>query len=129
MEEGATLVNAVVGAVVSVLGTMVVPVAPFFGGAVAGYLQGGTRTDGLRVGLVSGIIAVVPAALLALLVFGIFGSFLLGMGPGMDGLSVGLFSFGFLFVFFLGIAAVVVSLSTIGGWAGNYVKYDTDVDL
>jgi|AntDeeMinimDraft_5_1070356.scaffolds.fasta_scaffold00381_21 hypothetical protein len=129
MEEGATLVNAVVGAVVSVVGSMVVPVAPLLGGAVAGYLQGGTRSDGLRVGLISGLIAVVPGALLGMLVFGIFGSLLLGMGPGTDGIGLGLFSLTFVVVFLLGVTVVMVGLSTLGGWIGNYVKYDTDVDL
>lgn len=129
MEEGATLVNAVVGAVVSVVGSVVVPVAPLLGGAVAGYLEGGTRSDGVRVGLISGLIAVVPAALLGLLVFGLFGSILLGMGPGMDGVGFGLFSVTFLLVFLLVVAVVVVGLSALGGWIGNYVKYETDVDL
>ncbi|SFS05668.1 hypothetical protein SAMN05216559_2899 [Halomicrobium zhouii] len=129
MEEGATLVNAVVGAVVSVVGSMVVPIAPLLGGAVAGYLEGGTRSDGIRVGFISGLIAVVPGALLGLLVFGIFGSLLLGMGPGMDGIGLGLFSFTFVAVFVLAVTAVMVGLSTLGGWVGNYVKYDTDLDL
>jgi len=66
---------------------------------VAGYLQGGTRSDGLRVGLISGLIAVVPGALLGMLVFGIFGSLLLGMGPGTDGIGLGLFSLTFVVVF------------------------------
>lgn len=129
MEEGATLVNAVVGAVVSVLGSPVVPFAPLLGGAVAGYLQGGTRYDGLRVGFVSGLIAVIPGALLGLLVFGIFGSFILGMGSGVDGVGVGLFSISFFAVSLLVVTVVVVGLSTAGGWVGNYVKYDTDVDI
>lgn len=129
MEEGATLVNAVVGAVVSVLGSMVIPIAPLLGGAVAGYLQGGSRSDGVRVGFVSGLIAIVPGALLGLLVFGIFGSFILGMSPGMDGVGFGLFSVGFVFVFLLGIAVFIVGLSTLGGWVGNYIKYDTDVSV
>ena len=129
MEEGATLVNAVVGAVVSVLGSVVIPIAPFLGGAVAGYLQGGTRSDGVRVGLISGLIAVVPGALLGLLVFGIFGSVLMGMSPGLDGAGFGLFSVGFVLLFFFAVAVFIVGLSAGGGWVGNYVKYDTDVDL
>ena len=129
MEEGATLVNAVVGAVVSVLGGMVVPFAPLVGGAVAGYLEGGTRSEGIRVGFVSGLIALVPALLLGVIAVGIFGSLLLGMGPGLDGFGVGLFGFGFVLVA-LAVAAVgIVGLSTLGGWVGNYVKYDTNVDV
>lgn len=129
MEEGATLVNAVVGAVVTVLGSMVIPFAAVFGGAVAGYLEGGSRSDGIRVGFISGLIALVPGALLGLLVFGIFGSFVVGMGPGMDGVGFGLFSLGFLFLVLAVVAVVVVSLSTLGGWVGNYIKYDTDIDV
>ena len=127
MEEGATLVNAVIGAVVSVVGSVAIPVAALFGGAVAGYLQGGPRSEGVRVGFISGLIATIPGALLGLLVFGIFGSFLLGLGPGTDG--IGLFSVTFLLVFLVTIATVFVGLSTLGGWVGNYIKYDTDIDL
>jgi len=129
MKEGATLVNAVVGAVVSVVGSTVVPVAPIVGGAVAGYLQGGTRSEGVRVGFISGLIAVVPGTLLGLLVFGIFGSLLLGMGPGADGVGLQLFSLTFVVAFLLVVTAVMVGLSTLGGWVGNYIKYDTDIDL
>lgn len=129
MEEGATLINAVVGAVVSVLGSIVIPIAPLLGGAVAGYLQGGTRSDGVRVGFISGLIAVVPGALLGILIFGILGSIVLGMGPGADGIGFGLFSVWLFLVFLIGIALVVVGLSTLGGWVGNYIKYDTDIEL
>lgn len=129
MEEGNTLVNAVVGAVVSVLGSMVVPFAPLVGGAVAGYLEGGTRSDGVRVGLVSGLVALVPGALLGVLTFGLFGTFLLGMGVGFDGLALGVFGVWILVILLVGGALFAVGLSGLGGWVGNYIKYDTDVDV
>lgn len=52
--DGRFLLNAVVGAVAGlVLGF--VPLSPGIGGAMAGYLQGGSRGDGLRVGAVAGL--------------------------------------------------------------------------
>jgi len=51
MTEGDTLENAIVGAVVTALTASFVPFAPVAGGAVAGYLQGRDREEGLRVGI------------------------------------------------------------------------------
>jgi hypothetical protein len=87
------------------------------------------RTDGVRVGLIAGLIAIIPVILLGTLVFGIFGSFLLGMGPGVDGVGAGVVSGGFLLVIALTFSAVVVGLSAAGGWVGNYIKYEADIDL
>lgn len=126
MGHGDTLLNAVIGGIVSILVSFI-PFSPVVGGAVAGYLQGGDRGDGIRVGAYAGLVAMVP---LVLVVFGIgfLGLFtVVGMGPrAMGGLGLGA-------VFFL-VALVVsalytVGLGALGGWVGNYVKYDTDVDV
>lgn len=128
MAEGDTLVNAVIGAVATAVLSMILPFAPIFGGAVAGYLQGGDRSDGIRIGAISGGIAFVPAVLIAGVVFLFFIPFFLGFGA--DGaLGFGLASGVIAIVVLAGVAAYVIGFSVLGGWIGNYVKYDTDVDF
>jgi uncharacterized membrane protein (GlpM family) len=125
MATGETLLNALLGAVATIVLTPFVPFAPTLGGVVAGYLEGGDRSDGLRVGAVSGIIALVPLFLVMFLIANFFAFFFLGaMGPGrmMGG-------FGLVALVFLGVFAVTytVGLSALGGWLGNYIRTDTDV--
>ena len=79
MAEGDTLVDALIGGVVSIVLSFTA-LSPILGGAVAGYLQGGDRGAEIRVGAYAGL-----------------------------------------------VAAVTIGLSALGGWLGNYVKYDTDV--
>lgn len=125
MAEGDTGINALIGAIVSTVLASVVPFAPVLGGAVAGYLQGGDRSAGLRVGLYSGLIAFIPALLVITFIGALFfGAMGMGGFPAMSGLGIVIFAF----VFFL-IAVYIVGLSAIGGWLGNYVKHDTDVDI
>lgn len=56
--------NAVVGAVVTLVSSPLLPVAAVVGGGVAGYLQGGTFRQGLLVGTLSGVLAGLPVFLL-----------------------------------------------------------------
>lgn len=67
MAEGDTGVNALVGAVVSIV-LAFLPFSTVIGGAVAGYLQGGETGDGVRVGALSGAIAALPMLLVLFLV-------------------------------------------------------------
>lgn len=129
MADGDTVVNALIGAVVTTLVGGVVPFGPLLGGAVAGYLQGGDRADGTRVGLVSGLIALVPTLLLGFFALTLFGLFAVGAGSGSGALGFG--ALGLAVILFLGVMGLVyvVGLSAAGGWLGNYVRYDTDVDL
>lgn len=128
MAEGDTLVNALIGAVVGIVLSFV-PFSTVLGGAVAGYLEGGDRSDGLRAGALAGVVMLVPLVLFALFFGGIF--FAAGgmmMPPNAMGFS-GAFAI-VAFVFFLVVGLVyVVGLAALGGWLGNYVKNDTDVDL
>ena len=121
MRDGDTGQNALIGALLSTVLVGVVPFAPLFGGGVAGYLQGGNRSTGVRIGLYAGLIALVPAFLVLLFVGAIFLS-VIGVG-GMPALG----SLGFLFVLvlFAGMAVYVVGLSVVGGLLGNYVRRDT----
>lgn len=120
-----TLLNALIGAVISVVLSFTV-FSPILGGGVAGYLQRGTRMDGARVGALSGAIAVIP---LVLLLFFVFGTFLFSIP--MTGAHTGAAPGGFfilfsLFVFGFGLAWVL-ALSTLGGYLGAYLATETDI--
>ena len=121
MAEGDTLINAVIGGIASIVLSFV-PFSPVLGGALAGYLQGGDRGEGVRVGAYAGVVAAVPLALLLFVVVAVFGFLALGGRPGGGA---------FLVVFFLFaavvVAGIIVGLSALGGWVGNYVRYDTDL--
>ena len=128
MAEGDTLLNAVIGALVSAVVGFVLPFGPLFGGLVAGYLQGGDRSEGLRIGALSGVFGLVPSILVGTLVFGFFAVFLLGVDAGafvVASLFTGVFLVAILalsVVYFVGIGA-------LGGYLGNYLLHDTDVDF
>lgn len=135
MGEGDTLINALIGAVVTVILTFTI-FSPILGGGIAGYLQNGTREEGARVGAISGVIAAVPVLALAFLFGGLFltGS-MLGFG-GMMGGSVGMMdggigvprAFGILVLFGLVWALVwTIGLSALGGYLGAYIATETDV--
>lgn len=119
MAERDTLLNAVIGAVATAILNGFVPLAPVLGGALAGYLEGGDRSDGVRVGAVSGIIGLVLDAILVAFIFGAF--LLLGAPPLFSAVS-----FLFIAVVAAFVTVYVVALSAVGGWLGNYVKHDTD---
>jgi hypothetical protein len=122
MSEGDTLVNALVGGIASVV-LSVVPLSPVLGGALAGYLQGGSRDDGLHAGLYSGLVAAVPLAAGGVL-FLLWGTFLLGFGSASElGVVV---IFAVALVGLVGSALYTVGLGAVGGWLGNYVRYDVD---
>ncbi len=106
-----SLLNALIGAVVTVVLSFTV-ISPILGGALAGYLE---KENGVRIGAIAGVIAVVPLVLFFLLaVFGI-GFFVVG-GPG-----VGLFGlFALVFAFTFGLA-FVIGLSALGGYLGVYL--------
>lgn len=67
-----TLINALIGAAITVITALFVPLSPVLGGAIAGYLQGRDADSGLKVGALSGAIALVPLLVIvpfALLIF------------------------------------------------------------
>lgn len=102
-----TLVNALIGAVVTVLVSFV-PFSPIVGGAVAGYLE---RGDGIRIGAISGLIAVIPLFLLAFAIVAIVGLF---AADAAALVLVGLFVFAF-------VVTYTVALSALGGFLGEYL--------
>lgn len=124
MGEGDTLLNAVIGAVVTVL-TSFVPVSPVIGGAVAGYLQ---RRDGLSVGALSGVLAAIPLVALFGLLLTFFGVFL-GFGAPTELLAFGALGlFGLLLVFAV-LVLISALLGALGGLLGVYIYEETDGDL
>ena len=123
MAEGDTWMNALIGAIVTTLAGPIIPFAPIAGGAVSGYLEG---RDGARVGAYSGLIALIPTVLFAMLIMSILGGLLVGLG-GLDGFlvgSLGVFVFVVLLIFGL---IYVVGLSILGGYLGVYLKEETNL--
>lgn len=133
MSEGETLVNAVIGAVVGVVAGMVAPpMGPLIGGMVAGYLQAGDRTDGLRVGTVVGLLTSLPLLMFLFAVWAFLGAFGIGIGMGMAGGPWALFAGGFGLVAtlaMLGFVLYFVVTGAVGGWLGNYITQDTEIDI
>lgn len=61
------LLNAFIGGVAGIILSFI-PLATLVGGAIAGYLEGGTRTDGAKVGAVAGLIMLIPLAFMGMVV-------------------------------------------------------------
>lgn len=106
--ESNTLINGLIGAVVTVLLSFTV-VSPIIGGAVAGYLE---RSDGARVGAISGGIVILPLILL--------GAVVVGLMPG-GSMPVAVGALFVVFVFLFGIIWTV-GLSALGGHLGVYLR-------
>ena len=127
MGEGDTLINALIGAVVSVVLSFV-PFSPVLGGAVAAYLQRGSRREGIRVGAISGLTTAVPLLLIFLLILFLFASvFAFPPFLGSEGLAAGTLGVVVLVSIFVVVLLYGVALSALGGWLGNYVVTDTDL--
>lgn len=106
--------NAIVGASVTVISSIVVglgPLGPVLGGGVAGYLEG---ESGVSVGVLSGVIASLPYALL-IPVSGV--TYTLVPEPLIVG--VGLLVAAVIFVISLLINGV---LGAVGGYLGVYLR-------
>lgn len=112
-----TLTNAILGAVVTVV-TSFIPLSPILGGAVAGYLQRGPRTDGARVGGLSGLVASIP--IFVLFVFLIGGLFIVSAEVSV-GAGTGVVAF-VLGISMLVAVGYMVMLSAIGGYVGVYLR-------
>jgi hypothetical protein len=124
MGEGDTLLNALVGAGVTVILSFT-GFSPVIGGGVAGYLQRSDRMGGARVGAISGAIATLPFLLLAVVVFGFFG-LLAGIPMGPRAIGASLFGLVAVLFGFLLVVVWTVGLSAVGGYLGVYVAEETD---
>lgn len=121
MAEGDTLTNSLIGAVLIVLTTPVIPFAPLAGGIVAGYLQGRDPDAGIKVGAIAGGLSLVPLLALFALLGNLF-LFVLTLGGVGVPTVVGGFGIAILFSVFVGLLFYVVLLSAVGGWIGSYLK-------
>ena len=126
-----TLVNALIGGIAAVV-LAFLPFSTVLGGAVAGYLQGPDTGEGLRVGALAGVVAVVPFVLLAFLFGGVVFAFVpfgMGAGMGMDPWVGGMFgAFGLVAFLFFAVFALVytVGLAALGGVLGAYLHRELD---
>ena len=123
MGNGDTGLNAVIGAVVTVVTTFI-PFSPVLGGAVAGYLQQEDSSTALKVGALSGAIAVLPFLLVV-----VFLTSTLPFLPALFHVPGAFAGIVVVFVIFalLASAVYVVGLSALGGYLGWYVERETDL--
>lgn len=118
MGKGDTLLNAGIGAIVTIVLSFT-GISPVLGGAVAGYLQRGTRRAGAKVGGISGAFAFLP--FVGVLVLG-FGFFLAGPMMGGVGVPGGVELLIVLFVVVPLLLLWNVGLGAVGGYLGTYLR-------
>lgn len=113
--EPNTLLNALLGAVVTIVTAPLLPFAALFGGGVAGYLERGTVEEGARVGGLSGAIAAIPAFFVVWILIAV-----LALG--------GLERFGFASLLggmiFVGVLGYLVLAGAVGGAGGAYLRME-----
>ena len=116
MGDGDTLLNALIGAAVTLV-TSFVPFSPVIGGAVAGYLQRGDTRAGAKVGALSGLFYAGAGALFVVpfLLFVFLGAELPGFGLALVIAMAGI------------LALISAGLGALGGVIGVYVLDETDV--
>ena len=112
-KEPNTLLNALIGALVTVITAPLLPVAAIFGGAAAGYLQRGDLAEGAKVGAISGALAAIPAFLLAWLLVGVL---LIGFDPIFALTTV------FAAIVFVAVVGYLVGAGALGGALGAYLR-------
>jgi hypothetical protein len=124
MAKGDTLLNAGIGAVVTVVLSFTM-FSPLIGGAVASYLQREDSSSGVRVGALSGALAALPFLLFVFFVGGfVFAGPMFG-GPGGMGVPGG-FAVLLLVGFFFALVWSV-GLGALGGYVGVYLRNETDI--
>lgn len=122
MAEGDTLLNALIGAVGSVV-LAFVPFSTVLGGAIAGYLQGGDQSDALRVGALSGLIASIPMLFVMMMIGGII-PFLPAFGTAGSMTAI---AGVFVFVAIAFVLVYTIGLGALGGVFGLYLADETDL--
>lgn len=108
-----TLLNVVLGAVVTTVTAPLLPFAAIVGGAVTGYLQRSDLAAGAKLGAVSGAVAAVPAFAL---VWAVVGFWLLGLHP------VFALTSAFAVLLFVGLLSYLVAAGAVGGALGAYLR-------
>lgn len=120
-----TITNVIIGAVVTVISALFLPGGPLIGGAVSGYLEESGTTDGVRVGALSGLVALIPLVA-AVVGFGglVFAAVGAGAGPSVAG-GFGIAGIAALGALLFGLLVYLVVFGAIGGWIGAYVATET----
>lgn len=119
MGKGDTVINAVIGAVVTIVLSFT-GFSPILGGAVAGYLQQETRVSGAKVGGLSGALSFLPFLFFGFLFFGVFlGGPMMAGGMGVPG---GPELFIILFFIFPVFLLWSVGLGALGGYLAVYLR-------
>jgi hypothetical protein len=114
MTESNTLINALIGALVTGILAWFVPLAPLVGGAATAYLERADKNTGVRTGALSGAIALLPLALVGVGIVAFVGLFTFDpVGTTISVLAVG-------FALLAGVL-YVVGLSALGGYLGAYL--------
>lgn len=116
MSDTNNWINAVIGAVITVALSFT-GFSPLLGGGVAAYLQGESPSRGAKIGAISGIIAMIPV-----LLFAIVGVTLFAMASPMRFSPPGGVESLIIFAIMVPIMAMwIVGLSTAGGYLGAYI--------
>lgn len=119
MARGATWLNAVIGAVITI-GLAFTGFSPLLGGGIAGYLQHESAKRGAMVGALAGAIAAVPIVLIMTLGVWLFAGVPAEMAPvpgGFEVLVMVTVMLPMLLVWFVGLAAA-------GGYVGAVIRGD-----
>lgn len=111
--EPNTLLNVLVGAVVTVVTAPLLPFAAIVGGGVAGYLQRGDVREGAIVGALSGAVAAIPAFLVVWFVVGVL---LLGLDSLLALATV------LAVVVLVVVVGYLVGAGALGGALGAYLR-------
>ena len=106
------IANAIIGAVAGIVLSFI-PFAPLLGGGIAAYLQGGETSDGLRLGLLAGLIMLLPYAFAGMFLMLILTGAAVESAFGL--LVLGAIVFGSVYT---------VGLSVLGGYLGIYVSQE-----
>lgn len=114
-----TLINAVIGAAAAVILSSL-PLSTLLGGAIAAYLEGGTPSDGIRVGAIAGLLMFVPFLLIGIFFGSVLftGSAFVPMGGGRPRTPIGIIAI------FMGAVGLIytIGFSAVGGYLGNYLE-------
>ncbi|WP_459195063.1 DUF5518 domain-containing protein [Halosimplex sp. J119] len=110
------------GAIVT-LALSVIPFSPLAGGAVAAYRSEGGYLDGVGLGLLAGVFAALPLALLLVPAIRAVAWLGVGVAPSSSAYPVFLALVAAMFL------AYTVGLSTVGGAVGVWARRHTDWDL
>ena len=109
-----TLINGIFGGFVGVILSFL-PFSTVIGGAVAGYLEGGSRMDGVRVGAIAGLVAAIPLLSVLAVVSFFTPMVVVGQGGNIRVLAAAGF-----FLLFAGV--YVFGFSILGGILGVYYR-------